>query len=127
MSLEKIKKECETHLYSNWTDTQIAYGNVPFKDTPNNYLQVFVVPISDERELVNHNEPFKISAFFQMNIKVKLNLGTAIHYTYEKALKTLFREQNLNGVSCPRVATGAMFQDGEYMVLPFRVVCEVWG
>lgn len=124
MSLDKIKTESEIYLNSNWTTTPIAWSNVSFTQTPNYYIEPTIIPISDERELISHTNSFKVSAFFQINIKVKIGLGTGILFDYERELKALFREQRVNDVYYPRVTTGAMYQDNDYMILPLRIVAE---
>lgn len=124
MSLKKIKKEAETLLYNNWTTTPIAWANVGFDETPDSYLQCFILPVDNERQLVSADDPFLVSAIFQINIKVKMNLGTAIHFDYEETLINLFREKNINGVVFRRASSGAVFQDGEYYVLPLAIECD---
>lgn len=124
MSLLHIKKTAEIHLTNNWTDTDIVYANAPYSSNPDDYIECFAVPVSDDRELVSSGKPFNTVAFFQINIKRKIGLGNGTLYSSNETLKQLFREQIIDNVVFYKTDNLPVLEDGDYSVLPLRVYCE---
>ncbi|MBL0721245.1 MAG: hypothetical protein JJV88_01540 [Sulfurovum sp.] len=139
MSMQKIKVELETYLNNNITDIAIKWSNTSTYslnsttltqdevNSLNEFLEPFMIAISEDREEMSSSTPFKYKAFFQISIYTRVGTATGKMFATLNRLNKLFKEKNINDVWCERVETLGSFEQGQFLVTPFRIVCSVWS
>ncbi len=130
MSIAKIKYVSETDLDGFWnkTATPINWANVSFD--PSNlteFISPYIIPIEEPRGLISSGKPFKYRAFFHVNIHIKKGNGIGRAYELYDILSARYKEQTKTEVVYFTPAPSSHFEDGDYIILPFRILAELWG
>lgn len=124
MNFHDLKIVCESRLDANWTNTLIAYENVPFTPVEGTaYLNCFLRPVLSQNAALGGLAKRDIASFW-IQVFVPLSIGSGLAYQYAGELETLFSNIQTQGLTFYRAETIRVGDEGNgWFLLNVRAQC----
>lgn len=98
MTLEDALKAIETYFNDNWTDTPIAWPNVPFTAPDGSWVRFNVLPDNTDTQEVGENGVGIRRGTVKVQVFTKPNIGSRTGAKLADAAEGLFHLQDIDGV-----------------------------
>lgn len=90
MSFEDTRKAIEGRLGDNWSTTPIKFENVPFKETKDPYVALFILDGEGQQISLGTPAVRRWPSVIKIQIFVPQDTGTKLARTYADSLGTIF-------------------------------------
>lgn len=96
MSFEATRQAIEARLAANWTTTPIKFENVPFVETVDPYLALFILDGEGNQITVGDPVVKRWTGLILIQVFVPQDTGTKLARTYADSLGALFERQTFS-------------------------------